>query len=65
MVRFYSSFLWNISGNWKSEIDWKQQLKIYRIMVVVSFLFGFFFGIVLCIEVAKMIAENEAETEDK
>lgn len=34
-------------------------------MVVVSFLFGFFFGIVLCIEVAKMIAENEAETEDK
>ena len=28
-------------------------------MVVVSFLFGFFFGIVLCIEVAKMIAENE------
>ena len=34
-------------------------------MVVVSFLFGFFFGIVLCIEVAKMIAENESETEDK
>lgn len=34
-------------------------------MVVVSFLFGFFFGIVLCIEVAKMVAEDEAETEDK
>ena len=30
-------------------------------MVVVSFLFGFFFGIVLCVEVAKMIAKNEAE----
>ena len=28
-------------------------------MVVVSFLFGFFFGIVLCIEVAKMVAEDE------
>lgn len=34
-------------------------------MIVVSFLFGFFFGIVLCIEVAKMVAEDEAETEDK
>ena len=64
MVRFYSSFLWNISGNWKSEIDWKQQLKIYRIMVVVSFLFGFFFAVLLCVgsyKVARMIAENEDE----
>ena len=34
-------------------------------MIVVSFLFGFFFGIVLCIEVSKMIAENEDEAEDK
>ena len=37
-------------------------------MVVVSFLFGFFFGIVLCIgsyKVAKMVAEDEAEAEDK
>lgn len=34
-------------------------------MVVVSFLFGFFFAIVLCIEVAKMIAKNEDEAEDK
>lgn len=34
------------------------------IMVVVSFLFGFFFGIVLCVEVAKMIAENKDEAED-
>ena len=33
-------------------------------MVVVSFLFGFFFGIVLCIEVAKMVAEDEDEAED-
>lgn len=33
-------------------------------MIVVSFLFGFFFGIVLCIEVAKMVAEDEAEAED-
>lgn len=34
-------------------------------MVVVSFLFGFFFAIVLCIEVAKMVAEDENESEDK
>ena len=52
---------------WKleSEINWKQQLKIYRIMVVVlSFLFGFFFAVLLCVgsyKVAKMIVENEGE----
>lgn len=34
------------------------------IMVVVSFLFGFFFAILLCVgsyKVAKMIVENEEE----
>ena len=34
-------------------------------MAVVSFLFGFFFAIVLCIEVAKMVAEDEDEDKDK
>lgn len=34
-------------------------------MVVVFFLFGFFFGIVLSIEVAKIITKNEDEDEDK
>ena len=34
-------------------------------MVVLSFLFGFFFGIVLSIEVAKMITKNEDEAEVK
>lgn len=37
-------------------------------MIVLSFLFGFFFAILLCVgsyKVAKMVAEDEAEPEDK
>lgn len=37
-------------------------------MVALSFLFGFFFAILLCVgsyKVAKMVAENEYEDEDK
>lgn len=63
MVKFHSNFLWKDFWKLESEIDWKHQLKFYRI-IVVSFLFGFFFAILLCLgsyKVAKMIIENEVK----
>ena len=51
---------------WETGIkDWLETLiKIYTIMILVSFLFGFFFAMLLCVgsyKIARMIADAEDE----